>query len=151
MAGRLTLLPNNLLGDTGNALATAPTPAGADTTGALGSTVWGANAGVQFVNNGQVYIWYYNGAAASVAYLLIGQKTEGQLPLFSTIAVTIAATSYGHIGPWSPRNYGQVDPAVHSGSPGGAVGATAIGLMCVDFTVTTNLFVRLYQLSPIFP
>ncbi len=127
--------------------------AGANTT----FTAWGSlpnpnSLGVQYANNGSQWLWFYNGATASAAYILIGQKAGGIVQLFSQETVVIPATSYGFLGPYSPSQMNQGDISQFSGAgtpgglaPGGVIGATGQGLTCIDFLNTTTLAVRLYQ------
>lgn len=132
---------------------TAPSP-GIDVTGAGNAfaTAWTGINGVMFANNGEIILWYYNGATACNAYILIGQKAAGNVPLFSTITVTLNTSGYGWLGPFSPQGFNQQDSSVHSGAPGGAIGTSGVGLCCVDVTAATpTLAVRAYQLVPQVP
>lgn len=122
---RVTLVPVNF----SQAGITFPTAPAATADG----TTWGANTGVAFANNGQMVLWYYNGATPTAANLLIGKQVEGQAYPATTLQRTIAATSYGAIGPLSAGDFTQPD---------------GTGLTAIDFTNTTTLFVRLYQLIP---
>ena len=129
--------------------------AGANTTftawGSLPAFAGGPVLGVQYANNGSQWLWYYNGATATAAYILIGQKAGGIVQLYSQETVTIAATSYGFLGPYSPSAFNQGDIAQFGGTggggaaPGGVIGAAGQGLTCIDFLNTTTLAVRLYQ------
>jgi hypothetical protein len=133
----------------------------AGTGGTAFATTWGTGpyAGVEFVNNGSMFLYVYNGATASVAYHLIGQKAAGQAELYSTLSTTIPATSGGWIGPWSVQQFTQTDASqfltLPGGvSPGGQIGLSTpsgVGYTCIDFLPTTTLSVRLYQLVPAIP
>jgi hypothetical protein len=123
---RVTLTPVNYT-RTGLVYPTAPAPTADGVT-------WGANTGVQFINNGLVHLWYYNGATATAANLLIGKQVEGQAYPAATLQVTIGATTYGAIGGLSQGDFLQQDGS---------------GMTAIDFTNTTTLFVRLYQLIPV--
>jgi hypothetical protein len=97
-------------------------------------TPWGAFTGVQFINSGSMYLWYYNGATATAANLLLGRSVEGFAYPATTDQVTIGATSYGAIGALSRLDFTQGDGS---------------GMTYIDFTNMTTLFVRLYQLAPV--
>lgn len=155
---RITLQPVNL---NASALAGGTFPvapgAGIDAAGTGGTTfatTWasGPYQGVQYVNNGQIILWYYNNTTSCVVSILIGQKAGGVVPLFSTYQVTLPGSAqYGWLGPFSAQQFTQSDATVHSGAPGGAVGTTGVGMTCVDFATTTNLALRAYQLIPAIP
>jgi hypothetical protein len=123
-------------------------------------TVWASlpapsSLGIQYANNGSQWLWYYNGATATAANILIGAKS-GIVQLYSQETVTIAATSYGYLGPYSPSQMNQTDISQFAGgfggtAPGGAIGAGGLGLTCIDFTNTTTLAVRLYQTGTVTP
>ena len=158
MAARTTIVPVSMnqfsLAATPGAFASTPATGidAAGTNTAFGTAWGGAATGVQFANNGMVWLWVYNGVTACTAYALVGQKSEGQVPLFSTFSYTLPTSGYCWLGPWDP-SFNQQDQnqfAAGSGgaSPGGAIGAAGQGLMCVDFTVTTTVAVRAYQLVP---
>jgi hypothetical protein len=114
----------------------------------------GAAGGVQFVNNGTLFLLVTNGATASTAQVLVGRKGgAGFLPAFTTETVTIPASSAVPIpiGPLSVLDYTQTDSSQYSGSSGGVVGTSGVGMTCVDFTSTATIAVRLYQLIPALP
>jgi hypothetical protein len=154
MAGRVTLLPVNL-----NASALTPgvwlaagTP-GYDT-GSPGGTItaWSTANGIQYVNNGLIFIGYANGTGSVTADILVGRKAGGGLlPAFGAQTVTIAASSAGWIGPYGVQDYTQTDSTQYSGAPAGAIGTPGVGLTCIDFSSVTNLAIRLYQLIPATP
>jgi hypothetical protein len=127
----------------------------AGTGGTAFATPWSTTyAGVQFINNGSMWLYVYNGASASVAYHLIGQKAGGQPEPFATISTTIPASGPGWLGPWSIQQYTQTDGSQFTGAPGGLISASTpsgVGYTCIDFTVLTTLSVRLYQLIPAIP
>ena len=62
---------------------------------------------------------------------------------------TLAASSSGWLGPWSPATYNQSAPdrgrAYASPINATALTAAAQGCVVVDFTTTTTLCVRAYQ------
>lgn len=138
---------------------TAPS-AGIDAAGTGGSsfaTPWTGLQGIEFVNNGMCIVWFYCGATpAGVVNILQGEKVAGQLPPAATFGGTIPATTYGWIPPLSPSAFNQQDQNAFSGSSapggvslGGGVGSGGQGLTCIDFTTTTTLSVRVYQLNPV--
>jgi hypothetical protein len=122
---RVTLTPANLAGASGLTLPVLA--AGAQVTLSSGNT------GVQFVNNGQVFLVVYNGTGTQTIAQQIGGKVQGIAPTVTPISLT-ASTAY-LFGPWSARDYTQLD---------------GTGLMYVDFTGTfANIGVSLYQCVPI--
>lgn len=134
----------------------------AGTGGTAFATAWSTTyAGVQFVNNGYMFLYVYNGATASAAYHLIGQKAGGQVQLYTTYTTTIPASGPGWLGPWPIQQYTQTDGAQFASgsgdggaSPGGLISAatpSGVGYTCIDFLNTTTLSVRLYQLIPAIP
>jgi hypothetical protein len=123
---RVTLTPVNYT-RTGIVYPATPAPSADGTT-------WGSNTGVQFVNNGYVHLWYYNGVTATSANLLIGKQVEGQTFPANTLPVTIGASTTGAIGGLSQSDFLQLDGS---------------GMTYIDFANTTTLFVRLYQLIPV--
>lgn len=152
---RVTIQPIPLNIPIGGALG-AFIPAGSvgyDTGSPGGSfTAWGGAQGIQFQNNGLVFVALVNGASASVAQLLVGQKDAGVNLLAATFQTTIAASSPpSWLPPLSPQTFNQPDASAFSGQPAGAIGVSGQGLTCIDFTVTTTLGVRLYQLIPVTP
>lgn len=129
----------------------------AGTGGASFATAWGANQGIMFANNGLCFVWFYCGAtAAGAVNILQGRKVEGQLPAAATFGGSILASTYGWIPPLSPSDFNQQDQNAFSGaaapggvSLGGAIGAAGQGLTCIDFTTTTTLAVRVYQVAQV--
>ena len=51
------------------------------------------SSGIQYVNNGSQWLWFYCGAATTTAYVLIGQKAGGQVEPYTTYSIVLAATS----------------------------------------------------------
>lgn len=154
MAGRVQIAPinfNSLL--LTGVFPTAPT-AGYDT-GNGTFTAWGSNNSVYFPNNGEIILWYYCGTAgAGVTNVLVGQPigNTGQVAPAATETVTLAATTYGWLGPFSPATYNQQNVSlVPTGALGGSIPAGAQGGVVIEFTTTTNLSVRAYQLIPVQP
>jgi hypothetical protein len=136
---------------------TAPA-AGYDTGSPGGSfTAWSTTLGVMLPNPGNVILWYWCGATAGGAFqVLVGDligNTGLVLPATSE-AGTIAANSTGWLGPWSPATYNQQSPTnvTYSGAINTqALTSAAQGSVVVDFTTTTTLSVRAYQLIPVQP
>jgi hypothetical protein len=153
MAARTIIQPVTLNSVVGGTFPTAPaTGIDAAAVGTTFATAWaGAATGVQFSNNGLLWLWYYNGATACTASYLVGDKAAGQPVLWSTVQVVLNTTGYGWLGPWSPAAYNQQDAAIHTASPGGVIGAAGVGLTCIDFSATGTLAVRLMQLVPVTP
>lgn len=133
--------------------------AGIDLTGAGSAfgTAWGSNNVVLVPNNsGNTFLWYYCGAtAAGVTQVLIGGSVAGQVLPAST-AITIAATSSGWLGPFSPVTYNVANTAL---VPTGIAGSPTIaswpaagqGCFAVAFTTTTTLSVRAYTFAGVQP
>lgn len=162
MAGLLTtpLAPVNLNASplTGTFFSGAAPSAGIDLAGAGNAfgTAWGTNNVVLVPNTGNVFLWYYCGAtAAGIAQVLVNDPIAGQV-LPATTAQTIAATSSGWLGPFSPVTYDIANlnlvPAGIAGTPTIASWpAAAQGCYAVAFTTTTTLSVRAYTMSTITP
>jgi hypothetical protein len=154
MAGRVTIAPVNL-----NASQLTPGlwlvagTFGYDTGSPGGTlTAWSANNGIQFANNGMIVVGYACGATPSSADVLVGRKAGGGLlPAFGAENVTIAASTTGWLGPFSVADFTQTDATQYSGAPAGAIGTAGVGMTCIDFTSTTTLSIRLYQLIPAIP
>jgi len=136
--------------------------AGVDTAGAGGvnfATAWSTNLGVMIPNqgNGAVWLYYTAGGTAPGAYqVLVGQVVggTGQVLAATVEAGTLAATTSGWLGPWSPATYNQAAPTVVTYAGGintTALTAAAQGCVVVDFTTTTTLCVRAYQNSVVTP
>lgn len=149
-------IPLNLAPLTG-LFVTATTP-GYDTGSPGGSiTAWSTTLGVVIPNNGEVILGYACGATAAGAFqVLVGDLigNTGQVAPATTEAGTIAASTVGWLGPWSPATYNQQAPTNVTYT--GAINTTALtssaqGCVVVDFTTTTTLTVRAYQLVPVSP
>lgn len=116
----------------------------------------GSPLGIQYVNNGSQFLLVTNGATATAANVLVGRKGGGGfLPAFNqattTITIGASVTMPIPIGPFSVQDYTQQDSSQFSGAPGGVIGTAGVGMTCIDFTNTTTLAVRLYQLIPAVP
>jgi len=162
MAARVSMLPVNFnAGAAGSAFPTYTTP-GVDAAGTGGTafaTAWpGTISGVLIPNNGLVMLYYLCGATlAGVTQTLVGNTLPvggAQVLPATTISYTIAANTSGWLGPWSSQQYNQEQPT--NVTYAGAVNVTALtsaaqGCVVVDFTTTTTLAVRLYQLIPAIP
>ena len=156
MAGRVLIQPQNF--NTTPLLGTFPTApsAGYDLGSPPGTfTAWGTNNSVYFANNGEIILWYYCGTTgAGVTNVLVGDLigNTGQVAPASTETVTLAATTYGWLGPFSPATYNIQSPSVtYTGALGGALNANSQGCVVIEFTTTTNLSVRAFQLIPVSP
>jgi hypothetical protein len=123
-------------------------------------TAWtvASTLGIMIPNNGEVFLWYVNGATAAVPYqVLIGDLigNTGQVAPATTIAGTIAASSSGWLGPWSPATYNQQAPmsVTYTGATNTqALTSAAQGCVVIDFTTPTITFaVRAYTLTPVSP
>jgi hypothetical protein len=138
--------------------------AGCDAAGTNSSfTAWGSLSptspfGIQYANNGSQWLWYYNGATATSAYILIGQESGGGIAqVYTQYTVVLGATSYGFLGPFSPAQFNQPNISQFGvgtsggSSPGGVIGTAGQGLTCIDFLNTTTLAVRLYQTGTVTP
>lgn len=134
------------------------TSAGYDTGSPGGTqTAWGTTLGVQIPNNGQIVLAFACGATAAGAYqVLVGDLVgnTGQVLPATQIAGTIAANTSGWLGPWSPATYNQQAPTQVTYT--GAINTQALtsqaqGCVVIDFTTTTTLAVRAYQLIPVQP
>lgn len=156
---RVTLQPiplNNT--PNGPGLWLTSTSAGYDTGSPGGTqTAWGTTLGVQVPNNGQIVLAFACGATAAGVYqILVGDLVgnTGQVLPATQITGTIAANSSGWLGPWSPATYNQQAPAQVTYA--GAINTQALtsqaqGCVVIDFTTTTTLAVRAYQLIPVQP
>jgi hypothetical protein len=153
MAARTTVLPVNMalsIGSGGTFPSAPSTGIDAAGVGTTFATAWaGAATGIQFVNTGNVWIWYYNGATACTAYLLVGQKAGGDVITYTTESLTLNTSGYGFIPPMSPSKYNQTDSTQFTSAPGGVIGTAAVGLTCVDFSATGTLAVRLLGAYPV--
>jgi hypothetical protein len=154
---RVAIQPVSLNTTPGGALWVTSGTAGYDTGSPGGTeTAWSTALGVLIPNNGQVILGFACGAtAAGVCQVLIGKTVAGSLVIDATAEqYTIGASSSGWLGPWSPATFNQSNPAGVTYT--GAINTTALtaaaqGCVVVDFTTTTTLAVRAYQLIPVSP
>jgi hypothetical protein len=156
---RVTISPVNLTSlSTGSFLAGSAVGCDATGTGTAFAS-WsslGSPLGVQWINNGYSFLVVTNGATATAADILVGRKSGGGLlPVFNAETVIIGASPTLPIwlGPYSVQDFTQQDASQYASalSPAGVIGTTGVGMTCVDFTNTTTLTVRLYQLIPALP
>jgi hypothetical protein len=153
---RVTLQPIPLnLTPNGNTWLGSGTP-GYDLGSPSAITAWSTTLGVMIPNpSGNVILGYACGATAGGAtQVLIGDVVAGQVIAATAVQYTIAANSSGWLGPWSPATYNQQAPTnvTYSGAINTqALTAAAQGCVVIDFTTTTTLAVRAYQLIPIQP
>ena len=119
---RVTLTPTPFAGAAGFILS--------PTTGAQSLSGY---TGVQFQNNGQMFLAVYNGSGSQTITQLIGGKVQGISPTVSAAALT-ASTNYV-FGNWSQKDYTQLDGS---------------GFQYIDFGGTPgNISVTLYTLAPL--
>lgn len=161
MAGLVTtpIQPYNLNATptTGSFFSATPASFGYDNGTTI--TAWGGNNVVLVPNtSGNTFLWYYCGATlAGIAQVLVGQVIAGQA-LPGTTAQTIAATSSGWLGPFSPATYNidNVNIVPLNSTIAGAPTITtwpnaALNCYAVAFTTTTTLLVRAYTFSNVLP
>ena len=87
--------------------------------------------GVQFINNGALFLAVYNGSGSQTITQLIGGKVQGISPTVSAAALT-ASTNFLY-GNWSQKDYTQLDGS---------------GMQYIDFGGTqANVSVTLYALA----
>ena len=156
---RVTLLPVNMNSTPNGALWPLTSAVGYDTGSPGGSyTGWGSTLGVRFVNNGMMVLAWASGVTApGVTQVLVGNTLNvggAQVLPATVISYSIPASSAGWLGPWSPQNFNQEQPANVTYS--GAINTQALGTaeqncVVIDFTTTTTLAVRLLQLVPQIP
>lgn len=121
---RVTLTPVNLAGTAGLTLPAA------------GAQSLATFTGVQFVNNGLLFLAVYVGAAgAGNMDQQIGGQVQGQAyPTNPSPFRKALANSTNYLfGPWSARDFTQPDGS---------------GMTYIDFSVVTGNTVTLYQLVP---
>jgi hypothetical protein len=119
---RVTLTPVNLAGPAGLTLPTA------------GAQTLATFTGVNFVNNGQMFLAVYIGAAGACNIQSnIGRKVQGQAYPASTLQAALSNSTNYLFGPWSATDFTQPD---------------GTGLTWIDFSVVTGNSVTLYQLIP---
>lgn len=155
---RVTLQPIPFnLNPNGPGLYITATSPGYDLGSPSAITAWSGQLGVMIPNNGQVVLGFACGATLAGAYqVLVGDLigNTGQVAPATTIAGTIAANTVGWLGPWSPATYNQQAPTnvTYSGAINTqALTAAAQGCVVIDFTTTTTLALRAYQLIPVQP
>lgn len=151
---RVTLLPIPLNAAPLSGLFITATSPGYDLGSPSAITAWSGQLGVQIPNNGQVILGYACGATPAGAFqVLVGDLVgnTGQVLPATTQAGTIAANTVGWLGPWNVGTYNQQAPAqvTYAGAINTqALTAAAQGCVVVDFTTTTTLALRAYQLIP---
>src|ERR1019366_6106236 len=117
---------------------TLPATPCAGAAGFILSTTTGAQSlsgytGVQFINNGALFLAVYNGSGSQTITQLIGGKVQGLSPTVSAAALT-PSTNY-LFGNWSQKDYTQLDGS---------------GFQYIDFGGTPgNISVTLYTLAPL--
>ncbi len=120
---RVTLTPVNLAGPSGLTLP------------ASGAQTLATFTGVQFTNNGMVFLVVYVGVAgAGNVQSNIGRKVQGQAYPAATIQAAVANSTNYIFGPWSAADFTQSDGS---------------GLAYIDFSVVTGNSVTLYQCTPV--
>jgi hypothetical protein len=90
-----TLTPINLTGNVGLVLPAA------------GVTSIAGTTGVQFANNGQMFLYLTIGSATTTLTMSLGRTVEGQAPAPFTQALS-TSTNY-LFGPWSPTDFTATD------------------------------------------
>src|ERR1039457_6792975 len=117
---RVTLTPTPFAGAAGFILS--------PTTGAQSLSGY---TGVQFINNGALFLAVYNGSGSQTITQLIGGKGQGISPTVSPAALT-PSPNYLY-GNWSQKDYTQLDGS---------------GMQYIDFGGTqANVSVTLYALA----
>jgi hypothetical protein len=120
---RLTLSPVNMPGTQGMVLSAT---AGAQSLGS--STI-----GVQFTNNGEMFLAVYVGSSGACNFTQnFGRTIEGAIA--APVVVALADSTNYLFGPWSPSDFTAQDGS---------------GLTYFDFSVLTGNSVTLYQLVPV--
>ena len=107
-------------------------------------------------NNGQVMVYWASGATLpGITQVLIGDQigNTGTYAPATTEQQTLAASSSGWLGPWSPATYniqsaGNTWPAAINSQ---VAVAADVGCVLIDFTTTTTLVVRAFTLIPVQP
>ena len=98
------------------------------TLGSSGTQALTGFTGVQFVNNGLMFLVVYTGASgAGNVTQNFGRTIEGSIPAPKVQAIS-NSTNY-ILGPWSPSDF--------------------TGLTYIDFSVVTGNSVTLYELIPV--
>jgi hypothetical protein len=152
---RVTLQPIPFnLNPNGPGLFITAASAGYDLGSPSAITAWSGQLGVMIPNNGQVMLGFACGATLAGAYqVLVGDLigNTGQVAPATLEAGSIAANTVGWLGPWNAATYNQQAPTLVTYA--GAINTTALtaaaqGCVVVDFTTTTTLALRAYQLIP---
>jgi hypothetical protein len=118
---RVTLTPVNMKGAAGLTLPSS------------GAQSLSGFTGVQFINNGMLWLAVYNGTGSQTITQTIAGQVQGIAPTVSPLALT-ASTNY-LFGNWSQKDYTQLDGS---------------GMQYIDFGGTqANISVTLYQVTPI--
>jgi hypothetical protein len=121
-------------------------------------TAWpNVSGAIRIPNNGQVYVFWASGATLpGVTQVLVGDPigNTGTYAPGTTEQQTLAATSSGWLGPWSPATYNCQSAGVVF--TGGALNSQAtvaadVGCVLIDITTTTTLVMRAYTLIPVQP
>lgn len=155
---RVAVLPatfNQASPTTANLFPTYTTP-GIDAVGAGGTafaTAWSTNLGIMINNVGNGAVWLYflvGGTGAGACQVLVGDLvgSTGQVLPATTYQYTLALSTSGWLGPFSPGTFNQQSPTTVTYA--GAINTQALtsaaqGCVVVDFTTTTTLCVRAYQ------
>lgn len=117
---RVTLTPANLSGTQALVLP------------ATGAQSLATFTGVQFVNNGLMFLAIYIGASGAGNFTQnFGRTVEGAIP--APVVDALANSTNYLLGPWSPSDFTAQD---------------GTGLTYFDFSVVTGNSVTLYQLDP---
>jgi hypothetical protein len=101
--------------------------------GASGAQTLATFSGVQFTNNGELFLAVYVGSSGAGNFTQkFGRGIEGVIP--DPIVVALANSTNYLFGPWDPGDFTQQD---------------GTGLTTFDFSVVTGNSVTLYQLVPL--
>jgi hypothetical protein len=96
-------------------------------------TAWSTNTGVAFYDNGENYLWCWNGSGSVItATVAFATQVEGQAVTAFTPALPAGVATA--LGPYSPHDF-----TAHDGT----------GLTYITFSSVTSLYVALYQLIPV--
>jgi hypothetical protein len=121
-------------------------------------TAWpNVSGAIRIPNNGQVMLFWASGATLpGITQVLVGDPVgnTGTYAPGTTIQATLAASSSGWLGPWSPNTYNiqGVSGQTFSGAINSqAIVAADVGCVLIDFTTTTTLVVRAFTLIPVQP
>lgn len=119
-------------------------------------TAWGAIQGIRVPNNGQVMVYWASGATLpGITQVLVGDPigNTGAFAPATTEQQSLAASSSGWLGPWSPNTYNiqQVGNTFAGAINSQVTVAADVGCVLIDFTTITTLVVRAFTLIPIQP